>query len=125
MKKRKLLNYFKNFALMQIIGGVVLAVGFLIWWYAFEIWFLGTPIMLVGIALLATGGILKVGDKDYEEHFKLLMRDFIRRELEQKPYKSFCGFECEGEQAMQSFVVTVCFARSVIILPIFFYQIRS
>ena len=38
MKNKKLLRYFKNYTPFIGIGAVLVVVGFLIYWYSFEIW---------------------------------------------------------------------------------------
>lgn len=91
-KKSKQLNYFKKWQVMQGISGAVIVIGGLIWWYAYEIWFIGTPIMIVGAAGLVISSFLKVSDNDYEEHLKLLIKGLNKPKSEEKPYISLNGF---------------------------------
>ena len=69
MKNKKLLNYFKNFTPFIGIGGVLVVVGFLIYWYSFEIWAIGTPILVVGLVLAVVGMVMGVNDANYLAYF--------------------------------------------------------
>lgn len=69
MKNSKLLRYFKNSTPFIIVGALLMGVGFLIYWYSFEIWMIGTPVMIAGAALLVAGFILSVGDSAYLAYF--------------------------------------------------------
>ncbi len=69
MKNKKLLRYFKNYTPFIGIGAVLVVVGFLIYWYSFEIWAIGTPILAVGLVLAVLGMIMGVNDAAYISYF--------------------------------------------------------
>ena len=69
MKNKKLLRYFKNYTPFIGIGAVLVIVGFLIYWYSFEIWVIGTPILAVGLVLAVLGMIMGINDAAYLSYF--------------------------------------------------------
>ena len=84
MKNKKLLRYFKNFTPFIGIGAVLVVVGFLIYWYSFEIWAIGTPILVVGLVLAVVGLVFGVSDSAYLSYFT----DKVDKARENNPHEN-------------------------------------
>ncbi len=69
MKKNKTFNYFLNITPFTVLSIIIIVAGFLIWWYAFEIWMIGTPIAIFGAVCLFICLTKKVTDEDYAKSF--------------------------------------------------------
>ena len=69
MKNKKLLRYFKNYTPFIGIGAVLVVVGFLIDYFAYEIWVLGMPILAAGLVLVVLGMVMGVSDANYLVYF--------------------------------------------------------
>ena len=84
MKNKNLLRYFRNYTPFIGIGAVLVVVGFLIYWYSFEIWAIGTPILVVGLVLAVAGLVLGVSDSAYLSYFT----DKVDKARENNPYEN-------------------------------------
>ncbi len=85
MKKNKQLRYFKSTSVFEVISALLILLGFLIYWYSFEIWVIGTPIMVLGVAGLILCYIFKVSDTAYGEYFENQLGTLPHTRREQEP----------------------------------------
>ena len=74
-KQNKVLRYFKTSAVPDIISGALIVAGALIYYYAWEIWVLGTPLLLIGLAGLIVNYAFKISDQTYTDYFEKKFED--------------------------------------------------
>ena len=69
-------RYFSQGSSWLIWAGFALAAaGALIWWYAFEIWFIGTPIALIGLGIGIFAMVRRIKDSDIDTQIERFTRD--------------------------------------------------
>ncbi|MCI8387722.1 MAG: hypothetical protein HFE63_04575 [Clostridiales bacterium] len=99
MKSGKQLKYFKNTFPLIVGGAILVLIGFLIYYYSFEIWVIGTPVMAAGVVLLVIGGLLRISDANYLAYFNDKINKLLdgRREVAEPDY-SVSEFSFDGNK---------------------------
>lgn len=95
MKKGKQLRYFKSLLVLQIISGVLAAVGFILYRYSWELWMFGSPLIVIGAIGLVISFAIKVSDQSYTEYFDSKF-EAMPKERDVSPDFVSCEYSFDG-----------------------------
>ena len=94
-QKVKLLRYFKTSSVPDVISVLFILAGAFIYYYAWQIWVLATPLLLIGIAGLIISYSFKISDQTYTDYFTKQF-EAMPKERGVEPEAIFTEYSFEG-----------------------------